>query len=246
MRKKLGSQQGVAMIFAIAAFAVVMVLGTVFLTAGYANYSKLFGRKNDRQDYYTLVSAAKYAGSQLDGATVKIQEIYDDDDNSTEEKDDNKFETLYTTGVSFDAGEGLTDDEAEWVVAVVEKACCDNEGKLGGADVSYQLKFEGAADSFYTEVTVTLSAITFTKSGTTDATTDVYEPVKAEMKLKTQDGKNEAVVEFTVSPTNTLSYSIAKKELESGEEKEVHRLTDDTVYTFRMGDIITGNGGSES
>ena len=64
------SQRGIAMIFAIVAFVVVMVLGTVVYTAGYANYSKLFGRNKSRQEYYILTSAAKLVAEELDGASV--------------------------------------------------------------------------------------------------------------------------------------------------------------------------------
>ena len=233
------------MIFAIAAFAVVMVLGTVFLTAGYANYSKLFGRKNDRQDYYTLVSTAKYVGSQLDGATVRIQEIYDDDDkniDATKGKGEVKdYEALYATAVSIAANEKLTGTEADWVAAVVKKACYnETTKKLEGSNISYLLQFENEDGSFQTEVSVTLPKIEFPKNAAGD-----YEPVNpadAVIKLKMTDGNTEADVEFTISPANTLSYSIAKKTTKEGVETEIYRLTKDTVYTFRMGDIITGNG----
>ena len=72
MKRKLNSERGVALAFVIAAFAVVMVLGTVGITAGYANLSKAFDRKDGKQAYYTLISAARLLREELDGAELVV------------------------------------------------------------------------------------------------------------------------------------------------------------------------------
>lgn len=74
MKRKLNSERGVALAFVIAAFAVVMVLGTVGVTAGYANLSKAFDRKDGKQAYYTLISAARLLREELDGAELVVTE----------------------------------------------------------------------------------------------------------------------------------------------------------------------------
>lgn len=74
MKRKLNSERGVALAFVIAAFAVVMVLGTVGITAGYANLSKAFDRKDGKQAYYTLISAARLLREELDGAELVVTE----------------------------------------------------------------------------------------------------------------------------------------------------------------------------
>lgn len=217
MGKKLRSQKGIAMIFAIVGFVVVMVIGVVFLTAGYANYSKLFGRKNDRQTYYTLVSAAKYAGSQLDGATIKISEIYDDDNNNGvfEESERNT-----------DA-EPLTPDftgQNDWAIALIREIY-KNEGST--SSVSYGLEFSNES-GFYEKIKVEISDFALSKE-------------RFIMTLATEDGKNTVQVDFTLSPAYGYADSVITKD-----KKDVNRKINDTTYTIRMGDIETMNGGSET
>lgn len=178
MRKKLRSQQGIAMIFAIAGFAVVMVIGVTFLTAGYANYSKLFGRKNDRQDYYTLVSAAKYAGSQLDGATIRFAECCDDENG--EEK---KVEP---------APDPEFGGQSEWITALIREIY---ENRENVPNVTYGLSFSdgGAYNESLTAIIrdFDLESKRFMMTLTTG---DGKSSVQIEFVLESSCGYTEAVV----------------------------------------------------
>lgn len=243
MRKKLRSQQGIAMIFAIVGVVVVMVIGVVFLTAGYANYSKLFGRKNDRQTYYTLVSAAKYAGSQLHGAKIRITEIWDADwktDSKTAEEDykiNNNKTKEYEP--EFDGD--------DWTKALVEKL-------YNKEDVYYQLEFDN--DSGFKEtVDVTVSDFDISSS---------WFQMLVSMSETDKSGKmvtNSVTVEFTIGPSywqttpelvDKFTGTESSEEDPSEEEKEDNpdgkmdslRKTVVTTYTIDMGNIGTVKGGS--
>ena len=228
MRKKLRSKQGIAMIFAIAGFTVVMVIGVVFLTAGYANYSKMFGRKNDRQDYYTLVSAAKYAGSQLDGSTIRITETYEDknDDGKYLETSDTDMNEKIGEVVENGAKAGTAEKEAEWVRNVLT---CVESGK----DVTYDLTFTDDDADYSAIVKVKVEAITLPRVD------GVYQPTTSRIVLYTadEDGKvlNSVAVSLEISP----AYGDA-------ESKAINQMTKTTTYTIRMGNIVTENEGSST
>lgn len=220
MGKKLRSQKGIAMIFAIVGFVVVMVIGVVFLTAGYANYSKLFGRKNDRQDYYTLVSAAKYAGSQLDGATIKITEVYDDDDNDGNYASDERNKAA-------EPSEPEIEGQDDWSVDVVRTMYDNQENET---NASYDLTFSNG-EGFNQNISVEITGFDLTEE-------------RFIMTLSTADGKNTVQVDFTLSPAYGESTSLIDKD-EDG-TKDTNRRTNNTTYTIRMGDIQTVNGGSST
>ena len=211
------------MLFAITGFAVVMVIGITFLTAGYANYSKLFGRKNDRQDYYTLVSAAKYAGSQLDGATIKVTEYFDDDG---EDKAEKKVEP--GPAPEF-AGQN------EWSKALVGEIFEKRSTDKSKVNASYELSFSNGSD-FYETIKVEITGFDLSKES-------------FKMTLSTDDGKNSVQMDFTVSPVCAESTSFIDKYLDSerkmvGQDEipDTNRRIKDTTYTVRMGDIRTVNG----
>ena len=233
MRKKLRSQQGIAMLFAITGFAVVMVIGITFLTAGYARYSKSFGRKNDRQTYYTLVSAAKYAGSQLDGATIKVTEYFDDDG---EDKAEKKVEP--GPAPEF-AGQN------EWSKALVGEIFEKRSTDKSKVNASYELSFSNGSD-FYETIKVEITGFDLSEVEITgfDLSKESFK-----MTLSTDDGKNSVQMDFTVSPVCAESTSFIDKYLDSerkmvgqDEISDTNRRIKDTTYTIRMGDIRTVNG----
>ena len=177
MGKKLRSQQGIAMIFAIAGFAVVMVIGVTFLTAGYANYSKLFGRKNDRQDYYTLVSAAKYAGSQLDGATIRLAECCDDENG--EEK---KVEP---------APDPEFGGQSEWITALIREIY---ENRENVPNVTYGMTFSDGG-AYNEKLTASIRDFDLKSGFTMTLTTgDGKSSVQIDFTLDTACGYTETVV----------------------------------------------------
>ena len=197
------------MIFAIVAFVVVMVLGTVVYTAGYANYSKLFGRKASRQDYYALISTARVLSDELDGATITVREKY--------------------TGEVEDGGVIVWNDiptreeeisaKSDWVSDLLEYAHGRTAGKA-----SFSVSLESTAYGADTPDTITAELEKFQlddEGGTRGKTR------RTELVLTC--GTRSVTVEINVSP--------AYLEDQTGLSAEEPQYVKQTVYTLRTGEI---------
>ena len=196
------------MIFAIVAFVVVMVLGTVVYTAGYANYSKLFGRKASRQDYYALISTARVLSDELDGATITVTETY--------------------TGVVEDGGaiiwveppeQSVSVSGKNWVSDLLDKAHSKTPGKT---NFSVSLESDGYGADTPDTITAELTQFQLDHEGGTRGKTR-----RTELVLTC--GTRSVTIEINVSP--------AYLEDQTGLSAEEPQYVKQTVYTLRTGEI---------
>lgn len=83
IKKKIRSQTGASLTFALLLFLVCAVVGSVVLTAGTASAGRMSKITESDQRFYNVNSAARLLIQLIDGKTVTIIETIDKSDNST-------------------------------------------------------------------------------------------------------------------------------------------------------------------
>ncbi len=197
------------MIFAIVAFVVVMVLGTVVYTAGYANYSKLFGRKASRQDYYALISTARVLSDELDGATITVTETY------TGVVDETSGAIIWAEPPA----QSVSVSGKNWVRDLLENAHGSTTGKVS---FSISLESDGYGADAPDPITAELEKFRLDHEGGARGKTR-----RTELALTC--GKRSVTIEINVSP--------AYLEDQTGLSAETPQKVNQTVYTLRTGEI---------
>jgi len=220
LKKKIRSQTGASLTFALLLFLVCAVVGSVVLTAGTAAAGRMSKITESDQRFYNVNSAARLLIELIDGKTVTIIETIDKSNNSTYKYGDGS--AVYPN--SFDS-----------IVNHAAYNYVQNAGNVSFSDLTYIITLEPEDDELKKALKATVKE---TISGTPIAETQKKNPFGT-ILLEVENGSPVAEESNSEKYKMTLNFVPDVKKLE---DKQAEQTVITWKITWHIQDVkVNGN-----